>query len=407
MLLSAVCGLLLTYSPVVRADDPSIDATSTASDDQVNRQIQEKQDQLRQIESALQEQQSSTQQTNDALSSLKDELAILDNRIQEKKLTLDQTNQEIALANLELEQRQKQIDQSNTEIDQRRALIATLLRRIQEADSVQSWEVFLTHPTLSDFFARAEQMRELEGHLSSTTEALQGAQQDLQSRQAAQEAQRQTLADERTQAQRDELAFESERDAKLSLLDETQGTQDRFQRLLDALRSEEQLQTSGIADLQQHLKNPSSALGADSDTAQTLSWPIDVTRGISAAFHDPNYPFRELFQHPGIDLPTNVGTPVHAAASGYVAWTRTGREYGNYIMIIHANGLATIYAHLSQFEVQPNTYVVRGEEIGLSGGEPGAPGAGLSTGPHVHFEVRQNGIPVNPENFLPPLDGGQ
>jgi murein DD-endopeptidase MepM/ murein hydrolase activator NlpD len=124
---------------------------------------------------------------------------------------------------------------------------------------------------------------------------------------------------------------------------------------------------------------------------------------ISTYFHDPTYPFRKLFEHPGVDLPTPVGTPVKAAAGGYVAFTRTGSQYGNYIMVVHPGGVATIYAHLSKFNVRSDTYVDRGQVIGYSGGRPGDQGAGLSTGPHLHFEVRQDGIPVDPLPFLPSL----
>lgn len=73
-------------------------------------------------------------------------------------------------------------------------------------------------------------------------------------------------------------------------------------------------------------------------------------------------------------------------------------------MIIHPGGVATVYAHLRGFNVQGDTYVERGDVIGFSGGRPGDRGAGLSTGPHLHFEVRQNGIPTNPRQFLPSLD---
>ncbi len=185
---------------------------------------------------------------------------------------------------------------------------------------------------------------------------------------------------------------------------ETQNKESEFQNAISELRGEQQSAKQQIADLQDRLRdqlNNSDSTLAQGDT--TLQWPVTPRKGVSARFHDPTYPYRNLFEHPGMDLPTPVGTPIAAAAGGYVAWTRTGKQYGNYIMLVHTGGIATVYAHLTRFAVKPDTYVGRGETIGYSGGKPGDPGAGLSTGPHLHFEVRQNGIPVNPENFLPDL----
>jgi len=163
---------------------------------------------------------------------------------------------------------------------------------------------------------------------------------------------------------------------------------------LQDLKEEQGYVNQQIAALQREIEgklNSSDSLG----DASVLSWPFDPTaRGISAYFHDPSYPFRHLFEHSGIDLPSPTGTTVKSSAPGYVAWTKQGTLYGNYVMVIHANGFATLYAHLSKIYVSADQFIGRGEPLGAVGS------TGLSTGPHLHFEVRKDGIPTNPLDYL-------
>lgn len=97
-----------------------------------------------------------------------------------------------------------------------------------------------------------------------------------------------------------------------------------------------------------------------------------------------------LHDHYAVDLGAPKGTSIHAAASGTVLLAKTGWNggYGNLVIISHPNGTETYYAHQSKILTHTGDQVSQGDVIGLTGGKPGDPGAGHSTGPHLHFEVR-------------------
>ena len=99
---------------------------------------------------------------------------------------------------------------------------------------------------------------------------------------------------------------------------------------------------------------------------------------------------RQYRMHTGIDIAAPHGTPIYAAAAGEVIYAARRGGYGNCIIVLHGGGYATLYAHLSRFAVRIGEDVRRGQLIGYVGS------TGLSTGPHLHFEVRRNGQPINP-----------
>jgi murein DD-endopeptidase MepM/ murein hydrolase activator NlpD len=98
--------------------------------------------------------------------------------------------------------------------------------------------------------------------------------------------------------------------------------------------------------------------------------------------------------HEGIDFPAETGTTVVAAASGKVVESGLHPQYGKMIAIDHGNGLLSRYAHASQVYVNEGDLVVRGQRVAMVGS------TGRATGPHLHFEVRLNGVPQNPARFL-------
>ena len=99
--------------------------------------------------------------------------------------------------------------------------------------------------------------------------------------------------------------------------------------------------------------------------------------------------------HEGIDIGVGYGTPIHAAAAGTVIYCGWESGYGNLVVIDHGGNLATAYGHQSSIAVSCGQQVDQGQVIGLVGT------TGFSTGPHLHFEVRVDGSPVDPLGYLP------
>ncbi len=98
--------------------------------------------------------------------------------------------------------------------------------------------------------------------------------------------------------------------------------------------------------------------------------------------------------HKGIDIPGPIGTPIYATADGVVSRSGWASGYGNLVQISHGGGMETRYGHMSKLLVEANSYVKRGQLIGLMGS------TGRSTGSHLHYEVRVDGAAINPIPFV-------
>lgn len=140
------------------------------------------------------------------------------------------------------------------------------------------------------------------------------------------------------------------------------------------------------------------------ESSTELDWPVTPSLGISAFFEDAGYKKRFGFDHHAIDIPTEQNTPIRAPADGTVLKvSMNGLGYSS-ITLKHADGMETIYGHVSTATVAEGDIVSFGQVIGRSGGQPGSLGAGLlTTGPHLHFAVKINGALVDPIAYLPTL----
>jgi len=123
------------------------------------------------------------------------------------------------------------------------------------------------------------------------------------------------------------------------------------------------------------------------------SRPVDVPIGSGFGFRSDPFTGRGAL-HTGLDFPSDVGTPIHAAAGGVVRTAEMHPEYGLMLEIDHGNGLTTRYGHTSKILVKVGDLIKRGQVVANIGS------TGRSTGPHLHFEVLVDGIPQDPQKFL-------
>jgi len=136
--------------------------------------------------------------------------------------------------------------------------------------------------------------------------------------------------------------------------------------------------------------SPGSA-GADSGASVPRRWPLDergfITRGQAVAGSPEE-------EHPGIDIAVPVGSVVRASGGGVVLQTGAQAEYGNFVLLEHPQGYQSMYGHLSRILAVQGMRVAPGEVIALSGN------TGRSSAPHLHFEIRLNGVSIDPGTLV-------
>jgi murein DD-endopeptidase MepM/ murein hydrolase activator NlpD len=343
---------------------------------------------------------------NKALS-LENELAILSNKIAKIKLDIEAAQKKIEEIDLEIKNLEIQIAEKETNINKNKERISEFLRLIYRNDQKSYLTILASNKSFSEFFDQAKYIEELQANLQGVLNQVQDLKTEMESKKTDKENKKQEQEKLKNDLTKLQSSLEEQMVAKEVLLDQTFSSERKFQNFLLQSKYEEEQINSEIYSLEKSirkkLEESDNAFSKGESGSVVLSWPVDPSRGITATFHDPDYPFRYIFEHPAIDIRASQGTPIAAPAPGYVARVKNGGARGySYVMLIHSNGISTVFGHVSKINVQEDTYVIRGQIIGLSGGMPGTPGAGrLTTGPHLHFETRLDGIPVNPLNYLP------
>lgn len=392
-----ILGFLFTAPSFVFGEDENVDIK------ELNKKIQQRKDELSNIQKKQQQYTNALRRAQSEKANLKNQLSILDNRLSKAELNIEEVQTEIDVTGLEINKIDKELEDIKNNITREKNHLGEILRLMQKHDRVGALEIVLLNNNLSEFINQLKYLENINKEVGNGLQDLKNYQYDSEQKLGSLDEKNKDLKNLKKDLQVKVALLADEKDSKSFLLDKTKSSEEEYQRLLNLAKQEQADASADIAAKERQVREKLSKISEQklefNDTG--LIWPVPKNT-ITSTFHDPDYPYRYIFEHPAVDIKAGQGTTIKAAASGYVARAKDAGKGYSYIMIIHGDGLATVYGHVSSIYVEEDEYVVQGQAIGLSGGMPGTPGAGrLTTGAHLHFEVRLNGIPVDPLSYLP------
>jgi len=399
ILLLLLTGFLST-TPFVFSQTSDVDAEIDA----LNLKIQNQKKQIDALKIKQQEYQVQIEAKQRDRINLGNQLAVLEDHLVKAQLDIDSANLEIQKTNLEIQKTEIESTDLDAKIEEKKQHITTLLRLVYKQDQISTIEMLLMNGSLSDFLNQAKYLEDTNDEIGKSVEDLRADKERLDANKATLDEKNKELLTLKNQLEEKKGSLAYEQDNKTSLLEETRSSESEYQSLLRELKRQQDQAAAEISSAESMIRQKMSEKDKQklNNGNNTIVWPVPRNT-ITTGFHDSDYPYRTIIgEHPAIDIRAKQGTTIGAAADGYVAKVKfDGTKNYAYIMIIHGNGLATVYGHVSAVYVTVDQYVVQGQAIGRTGATPGSVGAGpFTTGPHLHFEVRKNGLPVNPLDYL-------
>ncbi|OGH58959.1 MAG: hypothetical protein A2725_04410 [Candidatus Magasanikbacteria bacterium RIFCSPHIGHO2_01_FULL_33_34] len=398
-----VLGLIIQPYFVYSAEDND----TNSEIELLNEKIAEKKSKIKKLEESIEQVKKDINSKRLEATSLKNQIYILDNRTTQIELDIEATKEKLDTLTLEIKALEFKIDSKEEDISKQKIMLAELIRTINYESDKNYLEIIAAYDNFSDFYNRVQYLQVVEEDLGKSAKTLRLAKVDLEEKKDITETRKKSYEDLKIELDEKMDSYQEQIFNKENLLFQTKSSENAFQTLLNSLRTQYQAIEAEITSVEREVRNKLEAQKkftseSDKNFDGLFSWPSQ-SRYVTAYFHDPEYPYRHVFEHNAIDIRSGQGTPVRAAASGYIGKARvcSASSCYAYIMLLHSDNFSTLYGHLSKIVVSEEQFVTRGDIIGYSGGTPGTVGAGpFVTGPHLHFEIRKNGIPVNPLNYL-------
>ncbi|MBS4912671.1 MAG: peptidoglycan DD-metalloendopeptidase family protein [Veillonella sp.] len=305
----------------------------------------------------------------------------------------------------EIAKNEKLLAEAQARLSKREAVFNKRVRDIYINGRLSYLDVVVGAKDFSDFANRVEMLRRIIDADIKLINSIKTEREEISTRKSILEQDRAKVVELENKAKEAQAVIQQKKDEQTAILNKAQSDK------ATAEQMEADLQASSNAIralLQQRQAERAAAAAAAAQAGSSggggggggwvqgtgqLSWPVNGV--ITSDFGWRNHPiFGRQILHSGIDIGVDEGTPVHAADGGVVVYSGWMDGYGYAVVIDHGNGMSTLYGHNSDLAVSEGQTVSKGTVIAYAGS------TGNSTGPHVHFEVRINGDPVDPQGYL-------
>lgn len=388
-------------------------AVSAASLSEVRKNIQSKQQEIKDSKEKEQD--------------LSDKIAAMEKQISSKEADISKLEKAIGEAETQLGTLQKQLKEAEAKVDQQDEDLCSRLRNMYKNGSIGFIDVLLDSDNISEFLTNLDMVQKVYSQDQDTLETLKEAsaeidkkKKEIESLQSELTASKELVQEEKQSLQADKTEVEKQKATVTADIAESEDELDQMQdeeaAIEEAIRAEEKRKAEEVAKKNNSSSSSSSSSSSkpssskpssSSSSKPSTSGKLTTYKGLTMQFPAPSmtrkssnfgyriHPIKHTKRlHAGVDLAAPGGSPIVAAMSGRVILARAGSGYGNYIIVDHGNGYATLYAHCSKLLVKKGQRVSRGQQIAKVGS------TGASTGNHLHFEVRVKGTPVNPAPYI-------
>lgn len=344
---------------------------------------------LQDIQGQIDESRATQESWQTIITDIAEKLKTIQAELDEATRKLKSIQNEQAQINAQIKHLEEEIRKAEIELRARQAILNKRVRAIYMHGQLSYVEVILGAKSFSDFANRLELLKRI---IRSDFSLIQ----EIQRKKAAIEAKKAEIEQEKLRL--DQLEAEAQK-----VHDEVNAKKAEQQKVLDHAKTQQEAAKQMEADLiarsneiREIIRSRTqSAAGSDQIVhgSGTFIWPCSGP--ITSPFGYRTHPiFGTTIYHSGIDIAVDYNTPIHAADGGTIILAGWCGGYGNAVIIDHGNGLQTLYGHNTSVAVSEGQVVSQGQVVAYSGS------TGYSTGPHCHFEVRQNGEAVDPMGYL-------